>query len=226
MKSGLWRLFRFIYGSGYRVAIWLTVVGGSWLALRALGSVGVLFMADRSPQCPEGNFAPPCTESVFRQIVLPITWDLLTQPAFAFLILGIVGIAMRRRWILFEAPADFAGPVTREIRLWTPFRRLYGADCRLAIWFMILGSPWLIGVLNDVNQAYALNLPPYTYSWVGGRPQIEGFFEDVLVPIVANNFWNPGAWLMIAGTFGTLGWWMSYLWQRRYSTRSSRTPGQ
>ena len=224
MKYCWWHLFRFLFGSDNRVAIWLCVVGGLWLALRAFTIVAFLSAAG-STQCPDGTFGPLCTESVFGQIVVPILWDLLIHPSFLFLLLGMVGIVMRPRLLLNEASADLAGPVKPEIIPWTPFKRLYGADSRLAIWFIIFGTPWLIGVLEEVIQACALNLPPYTQMWIGPQPQIDSLFEDVVMPVISNNFWNPGAWFVLAGFFGVLAWWICYLWQRWISTPSLKKPG-
>jgi hypothetical protein len=215
MKSHWWPLYQFVYGSDNRVAKWLTVVGGIWLGSLALVSVALLFAADTA-QCPDGLFAPPCTESILKEIVGPMVWSLVVHPAFFFLLLGIAGIAIRRRSSRNGVSADLAGPAAREIRLWAPLKALYGPDCRLATWFVILGLPWLIGVLRVVNQAYAQNLPPYTQAWLGSRPQIESFFDDVLMPVISNNWWHPGAWLMLAGLFGAVAWGLSYLWQRRH----------
>jgi len=141
-------------------------------------------------------------------------WELLANPAFFILLLGVAGIVIRRRSIRNGASADLAVPVARKIRLWGPLNTLYGTDCSLAIWFMVLGTPWLIGVFDEVIRAYATNIPPYTQMWIGPTPQIESLFEDVVVPVISNNWWNPGAWLMLAGLFGTTTWGFTYLRQR------------
>ena len=224
MKSRWWSLYRFVYGSDSRVAIWLIIVGGTWLALRTVVSVALLFAADTA-QCPDGPFAPPCTESIFKQIVGPILWYLVVHPAFFLLLLGIAGIVIRKRSTRNGASADLALPVARETRLWAPLKALYGPDCRLTIWFIILGSPWLIGVLDEVIQAYAHNLPPYTQMWIGPKPQIDSLFDDVVVPVISNNWWNPGAWSMLAGLFGAIIWGLSYLWQRRHDNWYRERPG-
>ncbi|HSG97129.1 MAG TPA: hypothetical protein VLA11_03990 [Woeseiaceae bacterium] len=82
---------------------------------------------------------------------------------------------------------------------------------------MILSLPWLMGVLDELIQAHAHNRPPYTQMWIGPEPQIESLVDDVVMPVISNNWWNPGAWLMLAGLFGAVTWMISYLWQRRRS---------
>jgi hypothetical protein len=217
MKSRWWSLYLFVYGTDNRVAKWLTGVGGIWLASLTLVSVPLLFAGGTSAQCPDGPFAPPCTGIIFKGIVGLIVGELMTHPAFIFLLLGIAGIVIRRRSNWNGASADPAVPVSREIRLWTPLKALYGPDCRLAIWFMILSLPWLMGVLDELIQAHAHNRPPYTQMWIGPEPQIESLVDDVVMPVISNNWWNPGAWLMLAGLFGAVTWMISYLWQRRRS---------
>jgi hypothetical protein len=188
IRSSFSTLFRFVYGDEKRVIFWLIALGGISSAGTFFITMGAVFyLADVPPESAT-------------EVIAGVLSELVESPGFWFLLMGIGGLIVRRRWVIHEMQQTVLRSVESKPGF---FRVFFGDDYRVAIWIMIMGSVWAGNFAYYVAPSFFKSGLPPGYCWIGPPdriPPVEHILQDALIPMASYLMTHsPGGWLLITG---------------------------
>lgn len=196
IRSLLSTQFRLVFGDDDRVVFWLIALGGISSSGTFLLIMGLMFhLADTPP-------------SSTTEVVSGVLSELFQSPGFWFLLIGIGGLMVRRRWAILQMRQ--LTPTTRESNQGL-FGVLFGNDYRVALWIMVMGSVWAGNFALYVAPSFLESGKPPGYAWIGppdDLPPVEHIVQDALIPMASYVMTHSlGAWIMTAGAAIALVQW-------------------